>query len=70
MLIKILKKKKVGRGQGLEGASEDRTREVAMGGTQISITGLEGGGRGHTLRFRKLETEKKWIFPWGFQKVG
>lgn len=30
MLIKILKKKKVGRGQGLEGASEDRTREVAM----------------------------------------
>ena len=41
-----------------------------MGGTQISITGLEGGGRGHTLSYRKLERERKWIFPWGFWKVG
>lgn len=30
MLIQILTKEKVGRGQGLEGDSEDRTREVAM----------------------------------------
>ena len=58
------KEKSWGGGSGAGGGLwRQNQRGGHMGGTQISITGLEDGGRGHTLSFRKLERERKWIFP-------